>query len=91
MQTPEQVENDRYIDHWNWAVCLLCARLEYDRALELAKKIPESPEGEKGRTMSAKDKVALIARVKELRDKYRPLYRLSQEPLRRETEPHFPK
>lgn len=82
---------DRYIDCWNWAVCLLCARLEYDRAIELARLIPESPEGELGKTMPSRDKAALIARVGELSRRYRAGFRLSAEPVHRNTTPWFPK
>jgi hypothetical protein len=82
---------ERYIDCWNWAVCLLCARLEYDKAAELAGIIPESPQGEIGKTMPSKDKAALIARIGELGRRYRPGFRLSAEPVHRSTTPWFPK
>jgi hypothetical protein len=68
---PEAVDHDRYIDSWNYAVCLLASRLEYDKALELARCIPESPKGEKGKTMSSPVKQALMDRVKELSRTYK--------------------
>ncbi len=61
----EEVEDNRYIDYWNWAVCLFVARLEYDKAFALAKQIPSSPNGDRGKIMSKKDKESLIEQIKE--------------------------
>jgi len=67
---PTDVEKDRYIDYWNWAVCLLCARLQYDRALELARQIPEGNGSAKGVAMPVTDKEKLVESVKEHRQLY---------------------
>ncbi len=74
---PTDVEKDRYIDYWNWAVCLLCARLQYDRALELARQIPEGNGSAKGVAMPVTDKEKLVERVQELSQVYKPCTSLS--------------
>ena len=72
---PGEVPQNRYLDWWNWGVCLLAAALEYDRAIELARLVPESTEGQEGKITSA-EKRELIARVEGLAREYTPGMRL---------------
>ena len=75
---PSNVEKDRYIDYWNWAVCLLCARLQYDRALQLARQIPQGSNSARGVAMPVTDKKTLVDTVRELSQVYKPGTSLSQ-------------
>jgi len=73
---PGEVPQNRYLDWWNWGVCLLAAALEFDRAMDLARLVPESPGGEEGKTMASREKRELIARVQELAREYTPWMKL---------------